>query len=87
MRVQKKRVLNRLWEIADQDNSQNVGALRLIAQATDGFFKDNTILDTRGFITYPTYITIIMLNSKSKFGKIFIPIECIAIIMSYMSIR
>lgn len=41
--TQKKRVLNRLWEIADQDNSQNVGALRLIAQATDGFFKDNTI--------------------------------------------
>ena len=41
--TQKKRVLNRLWEIADQENSQNVGALRLIAQATDGFFKDNTI--------------------------------------------
>ena len=41
--TQKKRVLNRLWEIADQDNSQNVGALRLIAQATEDFFKDNTI--------------------------------------------
>ena len=41
--TQKKRVLNRLWEIADQDNSQNVGALRLIAQATEGIIKDNTI--------------------------------------------
>jgi len=40
---QKKRILNRLWQIAEQDNSQNVGALRLISQATEDFFKDNTI--------------------------------------------
>ena len=40
----RKRIVNRLWEIADQDNSQSVNALRLLAQQEGiNYFQDQKI--------------------------------------------
>lgn len=40
-----------------------------------------------GYISHHAYITILLLHSKSKFSNKVIPIEIIAIIMSWLSIK